>query len=233
MKPVSKLRCLVLLSGRGSNLAAMIAARDSASLPLDICAAISNRNTAKGLEIARTADIPTVFVDPASYPDRKSYDHELSRQIQHWQPDLIVLAGFMRILGPELVNRYRGCIINLHPSLLPKYTGLDTYNRALSAGDTQYGASIHFVTPELDAGALIGQVSLPIETDDTAERMANRLQPIEHQLLLASLELFSLHTVCLIDDMLNIDGIAHEKPLPLAADGHLTLTDSPPGCQQG
>jgi len=223
---MNKLRCLVLLSGRGSNLAAMIAARNSARLPLDICAAISNRNAAAGLEIARSADIPTVFVNPANYPDRQSYDRELSRQIQEWQPDLIVLAGFMRILGAELVNQYRGRIINLHPSLLPKYTGLDTYNRALSAGDTQYGASIHFVTPELDAGALIGQVSLPIEANDTAESMANRLQPIEHQLLLASLELFSLHTVCLIDDMLNIDGIAHEKPLPLAADGQLVFTSS-------
>lgn len=225
---MNKLRCLVLLSGRGSNLAAMIGARDSASLPLDICSAISNRNTAKGLEIARAAGIPTVFVDPASYPDRQSYDQELGRQIQESQPDLIVLAGFMRILGPELVNQYRGHIINLHPSLLPKYTGLDTYNRALSAGDTHYGASIHFVTPELDAGTLIGQVTLPIEANDTAEGMANRLQPIEHQLLLASLELFSLHTVRLIDDMLNIDGIAHEKPLHLAADGHFALTGSQP-----
>lgn len=222
---MTRLRCLVLLSGRGSNLATMIAARDSARLPLDICAVISNRSAAPGLEIARTADIPAIFVDPNSYPERKNYDQELARIIREWQPELIVLAGFMRILGTELVNTYPGRMINLHPSLLPKYPGLDTYNRALSAGDSHYGASIHFVTPELDAGALIGQAVLTIEPDDTAERMAARLQPVEHQLLIASLALFSRHTVQLIDDMLHIDGELYEKPLPLAADGRLIPVD--------
>lgn len=219
------LRCLVLLSGRGSNLATMIAARDSGRLPLDICAVISNHSTAPGLKIARQADIPAIFVDPVNYPERQDYDRQLSRLIQEWQPDLIVLAGFMRILGAELVNTYAGRMINLHPSLLPKYTGLDTYNRALTAGDSHYGASIHFVTPELDAGALIGQAVLAIAPGDSADIMAARLQPIEHQLLVASLELFSQHTVELINDMLHIDGKPHEKPLLLAADGHLALTN--------
>ncbi|MCF6225494.1 MAG: phosphoribosylglycinamide formyltransferase [Xanthomonadales bacterium] len=221
---MTALRCLVLLSGHGSNLATMIAARDSGRLPLDICAVISNRSTAPGLDIARQADIPAIFVDPANHPDRQDYDRQLSRLIQEWQPGLIVLAGFMRILSAELVNSYPGRMINLHPSLLPKYTGLDTYNRALTAGDSHYGASIHFVTPELDAGALISQAVLAIEPGDSADIMADRLQPIEHQLLVASLELFSQHTVELIDDMLHIDGKLHEKPLPLATDGHLALT---------
>ncbi|MCF6262838.1 MAG: phosphoribosylglycinamide formyltransferase [Xanthomonadales bacterium] len=216
-----KLRCLVLLSGRGSNLATMITARDSGRLPLDICAVISNRRAAPGLEIARQADIPAIFVDPLSYPERQSYDRQLAQLIREWQPELILLAGFMRILGAELVNAYRSRMINLHPSLLPKYTGLDTYKRALAAGDSHYGASIHFVTPELDAGALIGQAVLAIEPGDTAEIMASRLQPVEHQLLVASLELFSRHTVELIDDMLHIDGKLHKKPLLLAADGRL------------
>ncbi len=215
------LRCLVLLSGRGSNLATMIAARDSGQLPLDICAVISNRSTAPGLDIARQADIPAILVDPIRYPERQDYDRQLSRLIQEWQPELIVLAGFMRILGAELVNSHHGRMINLHPSLLPKYTGLDTYNRALTAGDSHYGASIHFVTPALDAGALISQAVLAIEPGDTAEIMAARLQPVEHQLLVASLELFSQHTVELIDDMLHIDGKPYAKPLPLAADGRL------------
>lgn len=222
---MTRLRCLVLLSDRGSNLATMIAARDSARLPLDICAVISNRSAAPGLEIARRADIPAIFVDPGSYPERKNYDQELARIIREWQPELIVLAGFMRILGAELVNTYPGRMINLHPSLLPKYPGLDTYNRALSAGDSHYGASIHFVTPELDAGALIGQAVLAIEPDDTAERMAARLQPVEHQLLIASLVLFSQHTVQLIDDMLHVDGKLYEKPLLLAVDGRLIPVD--------
>jgi len=218
---MTELRCLVLLSGRGSNLAAMIAARDSARLPLDICAVISNCRDAAGLEIARKANIPTIFIDPANYPERRNYDRQLAQIIQKWQPDLVVLAGFMRILGAELVNKYAGCMLNLHPSLLPKYTGLDTYNRALAAGDSHYGASIHFVTPELDAGALIGQAVLAIQAGDTAKHMATRLQPVEHKLLIASLELFSRHTVQLIDDMLHIDGKSYEKPLPLAADGRL------------
>ncbi len=201
----------------------MVTTRDSKRLPLDLCAAISNRIDAKGLDIARLAEIPAIFIDPMKFSERENYDQELSRQIQLWQPDLVVLAGFMRILGANLVNQYKGKIINLHPSLLPKYTGLDTYNRALSAGDTHYGASIHFVTPELDAGALIAQTTLAIEAEDTAASMASRLQPVEHQLLLASLELFSLHTVLLRDDKLNIDGITYEKPLQLATDGHLVI----------
>ena len=225
IKPMRKLRCLVMLSGRGSNLATMLAATNSRLPQLEICAVVSNRCQARGLEIAKNAGIPALCLPPAEYSDRDSYDAALIREIEHWNADIIVLAGFMRILGSVLVNRFKGKIINLHPSLLPKYTGLDTYNRALSAGDSEYGASIHFVTPILDAGALIAQVRLPIESTDTAEKMATRLQPIEHQLLLASLELFSLHTVNLIDDKLNIDGITYEQALPLATDGHLHPAD--------
>ncbi len=218
MKP---LRCVVLISGRGSNLAAMIKARDSAELPLEIITVISDKPQAEGLKVAKAAGISSKCIQARDFTDRAHYDLELLRLIDSCQPDLIILAGFMRILGASLVAQLTNKIINLHPSLLPKYPGLDTYNRALAAGDLEYGASIHFVTAELDAGTVISQIRLPVQASDTAYTLAARLQPFEHKLMVATLRLFREHTVKSKSAMLVVDEKTYKNPFTLAAAGYL------------
>ena len=173
-------RIVVLISGRGSNMQALLAA----GIPL--AAVISNRPDAGGLAIARDAGVATAVVDHRQYPDRASFDAALAACIDGFTPDLVVLAGFMRILTADFTNRYAGRLINIHPSLLPAFTGLDTHRRAIDAGCRIHGCTVHFVTAELDHGPIIAQAAVPILDDDDESRLAARVLVQEHRLLPAA-----------------------------------------------
>jgi len=177
MKPC---RIVVLISGSGSNLQALIDKIRAGEINGEVVAVISNRPGVKGLERARKAGIPALTIDHKEYPSREAFDEALAETIDRQQPDLIVLAGFMRILTPDFVNHYTGRMLNIHPSLLPKYQGLHTHKRALEAGDKEHGASVHFVTAELDGGPVILQSRLPIDEKHTPETLAADLLPREH-----------------------------------------------------
>lgn len=170
---------VALISGGGSNLQALIDAQ-LAGLPIRLAAVISNRADAFGLERARCHGIATAVLNHRDYPDRDAYDADLQRLIDGYDPGLVVLAGFMRILTPPFVAHYRGRLLNIHPSLLPKFRGLHTHQRALEAGETEHGASVHFVTAELDGGPVILQARVPVLPGDDAATLAARVLEQEH-----------------------------------------------------
>ncbi|OBT16902.1 phosphoribosylglycinamide formyltransferase [Vibrio sp. UCD-FRSSP16_10] len=154
----------------------------SGDIKAEICAVFSNKESAFGLERAQSATIPAHALSHTSFPDRLSFDLALIEQIDKYQPDLIVLAGYMRILSEEFVEHYLGKMINIHPSLLPKYPGLHTHQRAIDAGDSEHGSTVHFVTAELDSGPIIDQIKVPISAEDDAQSLMNKVQKAEHQL---------------------------------------------------
>ncbi|MEE9451451.1 MAG: phosphoribosylglycinamide formyltransferase [Gammaproteobacteria bacterium] len=176
-----KLTIVVLISGHGSNLQAIIDEIDK-DLPIQISAVISDQANAYGLTRARQAGIKTTVVPAQDYPNRQAYDQALLTTIKQYQPELIVLSGFMRILGEVIIYHYTGKIINIHPSLLPKFKGLHTYVQAIAAQEKHHGSSVHFVTAELDSGPIIAQSTLDILADDSAETLKQRTQSLEHQL---------------------------------------------------
>lgn len=176
-----KLPIVVLISGSGSNLQAIIDAVQ-AGLPAEIRAVISNKADAYGLERARRAGIPTQVLSHKDYADRTSYDAALAALIDSYQAELVVLAGFMRILSDGFVRRYEGHLLNIHPSLLPRHRGLNTHARALAAGDDEHGATVHFVTTELDAGPVVFQARVPVHSDDSPESLAARVLREEHRI---------------------------------------------------
>lgn len=180
--PSNALPIVVLLSGQGSNLQAIIDAAAQQALPIEIKAVISNRADAYGLVRAEQAGIATAVLDHKRFANRQQYDHTLRELIDDYQPGLVVLAGFMRILSDQFVEHYLGRMINIHPSLLPKHKGLHTHQRAIEAGDKEHGASVHFVTPALDSGPIILQESTEILGNDTAESLAERVHAIEHRI---------------------------------------------------
>jgi phosphoribosylglycinamide formyltransferase-1 len=171
---------VVLVSGRGSNLRAIAARADAGELPVRIVAVISDRAAAGALEWARGRGIATHVLDPAAYTDRTDYGRALGDLVTRESPGLVVLAGFMRILSDDFVLRFAGRLLNIHPSLLPKYPGLHTHRRALAAGDAEHGASVHFVTPELDGGPVVIQARVPVLPGDDEDRLAARVLAEEH-----------------------------------------------------
>ncbi len=175
------LKIVVLLSGEGTLLQSFIN-RQQSGLPIEIVAVISNRPNVGGLARAQKAEIPAHEIDHKLFPDRPTFEAALIKLIDFYKPDLIVLAGFMRILGEQFVDHYQGKLINIHPALLPKYKGLDTHRRAIEAGDTEHGSSVHLVTSELDGGPVIAQIKLPILPGDTAETLTERTKQKEHLL---------------------------------------------------
>jgi phosphoribosylglycinamide formyltransferase-1 len=178
---MSRLPVVVLISGGGTNLQAIIdAAQDD--LPVDIRAVISNQPDAYGLQRAQKAGIPTATLDHRTFNSRESFDQALAALIDKYQPGLVLLAGFMRILTPEFVRHYQGRMLNIHPSLLPRFQGLHTHQRALDASEEEHGASIHFVTEELDGGPVILQARVPVLPDDNADSLAARVLEKEHQI---------------------------------------------------
>ncbi len=171
---------VVLISGSGSNLQAMIDAQARGELPIEIRATISNDPSAPGLERARRAGIPAIAIDHKQFSSRESFDAALQAEVDRYAPELVVLAGFMRILTPEFVAHYTCRLINIHPSLLPKYRGLNTHQRAIDAGDAEHGTSVHFVTTELDGGPIVIQAHVPVLPADTAQALRQRVQDQEH-----------------------------------------------------
>lgn len=173
-------RVVVLISGSGSNLQALINSRQAGELPVELAAVISNRPGVLGLTRAQDANIPTAVLDHKNFIDRQTFDHALMQKIDSYQPDLVVLAGFMRILSATFTQHYEGRMLNIHPSLLPKFQGLHTHQRALDAGEKRHGVTVHFVTAELDGGPAIAQASVPIVEGDDAISLAKRVQQQEH-----------------------------------------------------
>ncbi|MEC6799171.1 phosphoribosylglycinamide formyltransferase [Photobacterium sp. S4TG1] len=174
---------VVLISGNGSNLQAIIDNCANGVIKNScIAAVISNKADAYGLQRAQLANIETASIAVTDYANRQDYDQALIKKIDAYQPDVIVLAGFMRILSSEFVNHYQGKMLNIHPSLLPKYTGLNTHQRAIDAGDSEHGTSVHFVTEELDGGPVILQAKVPIFTTDSADDVIDRVQRQEHSI---------------------------------------------------
>jgi phosphoribosylglycinamide formyltransferase-1 len=171
-------KVVILISGRGSNLQALLEAR----LPCRIAAVISNRADAEGLAIAKAHGIPTEVIAHRDYADRDSFDTALAKTIDSFQPDIVALAGFMRILTTQFVTRYHGKLINIHPSLLPAYGGLDTHVRALHDGVKIHGCTVHFVTHDLDHGPIIIQAAVPVLRDDTEHTLAARVLREEHRI---------------------------------------------------
>ncbi len=173
-------KLVILLSGEGTNLQAIIDQISAGDIKAEIVAVISNRANAMGLQRAEKAGIPNVVLEHTHFADRAAFDQSLAQIIDSYEPDLIVLAGFMRILSDGFVKQFAGKLINIHPSLLPKYKGLHTHKRALENGDSKHGATVHFVIPELDAGATILQGVVPVKPEDTEVSLANRVHQVEH-----------------------------------------------------
>jgi len=173
---------VVLISGRGSNLRAIVDAVQGGQLPVVVRAVLSNNPQAQGLAFARAAGIPTEVIDHRNYPERAQFDQALAEAIDRYVPRLVALAGFMRILGAEFIRHYAGRLINVHPSLLPDFKGLNTHARALAAGAREHGASIHFVTNDLDGGPVIAQARVDVRPGDSAGTLAARVLEVEHRL---------------------------------------------------
>jgi len=175
-------RIVILISGRGSNMQAMLKVAAAERWPAQIAAVISNQPNAAGLDVARAAGIATSAINHRDYPDRELFDAALAELIDQHSPDLIVLAGFMRILTPGFVKKYFGRLINIHPSLLPSFPGLHTHQQAIDAGVKVHGATVHFVTAELDHGPIIAQAIVPVLDDDTEDTLAARVLEQEHRI---------------------------------------------------
>jgi len=214
------MRVLVLISGRGSNLAALIAARDAGSLPVEFVAVISNRPQAGGLELAVAAGIPTRVVDHRNYAGRAEFDAALAEAIEAYAPDLVVLAGFMRILTDDFVRRFAGRMLNVHPSLLPAFPGLETHRRALDEGVRIHGCTVHFVTPSLDHGPIVVQAAVPVLADDEVATLAARVLREEHRIYPLAVRWFAEGRLRLEDGRVRVQvGAAPAQTLICPAEG--------------
>jgi phosphoribosylglycinamide formyltransferase 1 len=203
----SACRVVVLISGNGSNLQALI---DYPARNYDICCVISNRPDAFGLERASNAGIKTAVIDHKNFDSRESFDQNLMQMIDSHTPDLVVLAGFMRILSSGFVQHYAGRLLNIHPSLLPLYKGTNTHQRVLDAGDKEHGVSVHFVTEELDGGPVILQAVVPVKDGDTKDSLAARVAIQEHKIYPEAVTWFAQRRLEITDKGVCLDG----KPLP-------------------
>ncbi len=208
---------VILISGGGSNLQAIIDASKTGGVPIDIRAVISNVSGAHGLERAQQAGIPTDVVEHTGFSSREDFDLALQTAIDTYQPKLIILAGFMRLLSDDFVNHYRGRMLNIHPSLLPDFKGLNTHQRALKAHRAgtlkEHGASVHFVTPDLDGGPVILQASVSVKRDDSPESLAARVLVHEHQIYPLVIRWFAEGRVSLKDNQVIFDGQTLKQPL--------------------
>jgi phosphoribosylglycinamide formyltransferase-1 len=203
----------ILISGSGTNLQAFIDAVASGELDLDLCVVFSNNPDAYGLERAAEAGIPTACIEHADYADRESFDRAVIRELDRWAPDLVILAGFMRILSAVFVNHYEGRILNIHPALLPKFPGLNTHQRVLDAGDEWHGSTVHFVTEELDAGPRVLQGRLRVDPKESADELQSRVQAIEHKIYPEAADLVGSGRVQFVNGQARIDGEIAADPI--------------------
>lgn len=191
---------VILISGRGSNMQALL----EAGHPLDSITVISNNPNAAGLEIARRYGVATIILDHRSFPDRETFDIVLAEKIDACKPELVALAGFMRILSDRFVQRYQGRLMNIHPSLLPAFPGLGTHARALQEGVKIHGCTVHFVTPTLDHGPIVIQAAIPVLPDDTEQTLANRVLTLEHRIYPQAVRWFMDGSIRLVDHRVEV-----------------------------
>jgi phosphoribosylglycinamide formyltransferase-1 len=216
---VQRLKAGVLISGTGSNLKALLDAIAGGSLELDITRVVSNRPEAPGIQHALASGVPVSVLSHKDFPDRESHDTAIIEALDADGVELVILAGYMRILSKDFTDHYANRMINLHPSLLPRHKGLDTYNRALEAGDMETGASIHFVTHGLDSGPVIAQQKIPIGPGDDADSLKATLGPLEHKLLVATVRLFCQRDIECKQGKVYYRGQAIKAPLLLQPSG--------------
>lgn len=207
---------VILISGRGSNMEALIAERDAGRLPVNIAAVISNRPDAKGLETAAQAGIATRCLDHKAFADRAAFDTALAACIDEFAPDLVVLAGFMRILTPDFVRHYEGRLFNIHPSLLPSFPGLHTHQRALDEGVRIHGCTVHFVTAELDHGPVVIQAAVPVLDGDDEAALAARVLRQEHRIYPQAVRWFAEGRLSLLDGRVQVAGEMADDAVLLA-----------------
>lgn len=205
-------RIVVLISGSGTNLQAIIDACKSPDYPGQVVGVLSNKADAYGLERAANDGIATTTLSHRDFTTREAYDDALMAAIDEYQPDIIVLAGFMRILTPAFVQHYQGRLVNIHPSLLPKYQGLNTHQRAIDAGDKEHGVSVHFVTEELDGGPVVLQAKVPVFENDTAEELAARVHEQEHRIYPLVVKWLCQGRLKMVDEKAMLD----DTPLPMS-----------------
>ena len=199
---------VILISGRGSNMQAIV----EANLPVHIAAIMSNQPEAEGLRYAQSKNIPTTAIDHRAHISRASFDAELMHAIDRYAPDLVVLAGFMRILTDDFVYHYAGRLINIHPSLLPAFPGLATHQRALDAGVKIHGCTVHFVTPVIDHGPIVAQAAVPVRFDDTHETLAARVLEQEHRIYPQAIRWFAQDQLAVCAGRVNVQGAETLKP---------------------
>jgi len=216
---IERLPIAILISGRGSNMRAIAERARDGDLPVDIRVVVSDKADAAGLAIAAAMNIATEVVSPQGFPDRASYDIALASALARYAPKLVVLAGFMRILTPHFINTFAGRILNVHPSLLPKYRGLHTHRRVLEAGERDHGVSIHFVTEELDGGPLIMQACIDVRPEDTETTLSARVQRQEHSIYPRVIKWFATGQLTLAGDRVLLDGKALTAPIVVEAKG--------------
>ena len=207
------LRIAVLVSGSGTNLQAIIDAIQADALAVEIVGVISDKPAAIGLQRARDAGITAIAIDFKAAPSRASFAQQLDEALEKLQPDLVVLAGYMRILPADTVNNFRGRMLNVHPSLLPAYPGLDTYTRVLAAGETWHGTTVHFVTPELDAGPGILQYRVKIRDDETEQSLRQRVQQGEYLIYPQAIGWFAEGRVKFANNCAMLDGQPTDQPI--------------------
>lgn len=217
---MNRLPLVILISGRGSNMQAIVEQAAAGVLPVDIRAVISNRPGAAGLATARAAGIHTETLDHRAFDGRDAYDRALQAAIDRHDPALVVLAGFMRILTPAFVQHYQGRLINIHPSLLPAFRGLDTHARALEAGTREHGASVHFVTEELDGGPVIAQIAVPVHAGDSTDALGARVLDAEHRLYPTVIGWFATGRLHWNHGSVLLDGQPLDAPVRLEATEH-------------
>ncbi|MAS12464.1 MAG: phosphoribosylglycinamide formyltransferase [Nitratireductor sp.] len=200
----------ILISGRGSNMAALIAAAIDPSFPAEIVGVISNRADARGLEVAATHSIPTTVVSSRDYDGREAHDAAIHKALTEFKAEIVCLAGYMRLLTPDFVQKWKGRMINIHPALLPSFRGLDTHARALATGVRVHGCTVHFVTPEMDEGPIIAQAAVPVLTGDTEETLGERVLKLEHRLYPLALRLLAEGRVRMSDGVAVFSGVEDE-----------------------
>jgi phosphoribosylglycinamide formyltransferase-1 len=218
---MDKAKLVVLISGSGSNLQAIIDAINNKQINAEISAVISNNANVKGLERAARENIATHVIDHKLFASRELFDRAMMQTIDPLAPDLIILAGFMRILGNDFIEHYRNRLLNIHPSLLPKYRGLHTHQRVLANGDKIHGASVHYVTIELDGGPVVIQAEVPVLETDTEESLAQRVLTEEHKIYPMAIKMHLEGKIRFIDEQLYLENRTLEKPL-LWKDNRLT-----------
>ncbi len=217
---MSERRCqtAILISGSGTNLQAFIDRVASGELDTDICVVFSNKPDAYGLTRAREAGIQTACLRHGEFDDREAFDRAVAAELDRFSPDLLILAGFMRILSPWFVQHYAGRVLNVHPALLPLYPGLNTHQRVLDAGDTHHGSTVHFVTEELDGGPRIVAGRIPIVPGESAEALQHRVQAVEHQVYPQAAQWFAEGRIEFRDKRAWFDGKPLEEPIVIDFD---------------